>query len=566
MEKFKMQIAEQLAPNMSKTPAEVRAMMEVPPNPAWGDIAIPCFPLAKVMRKAPQAIAVELAEKIGEHAAIEKVHAAGGYLNITLNGAQVAMDVVTSLLEKGLCFGQGRGGEGKTVVIDFSSPNIAKPFGIGHLRTTVIGNSLSRIYKELGYNVERVNHLGDWGTQFGKLIVAYQMFANNDPLTEDPIGTLYRIYVEFHRVADEQPHLEEEARQWFKRLEQGDVEAKRYWQLFIDVSLKEYERVYKLLEIEFDHFLGESFYEPLLNSAIREIEERGLATLSEGALIVDLEAHGMPPCLLRKSDGATLYATRDIAAALYRERTYKPELLLYVVGQEQILHFRQLKQVLQLMEEPAGEKLVHIPFGMIKLAEGRMSTRRGKVIFLEDVLQKSIDLARGIIEEKSPELENREDVARDVGVGAILFGDLKNGRIKDVTFDWEEILNFDGETGPYLQYTHARACSVLRKAGDDTVLGIRDESVLLDEHTLPFVKLLGDFPQVIERAAAGFEPSVLARYLLDVAQGFNRFYHHCRILGTEEDVMHTRLCVVKCTQLVLSRGLYLLGMAAPERM
>jgi arginyl-tRNA synthetase len=568
MEKFKMQIAEHLASHLSKSPAEVRAMMEVPPNPAWGDIAIPCFPLAKVLRKAPQAIALELADKTALLPLVEKTEAAGGYLNLTLKGIEVARDVVTSILEKGAGYGQSSVGEGRAVVIDFSAPNIAKPFGIGHLRSTVIGHSISRLYRELGYRVERVNHLGDWGTQFGKLIVAYRMFGNNDPLTEDPIATLYRLYVQFHTVAEEQPELalEDEAREWFRKLEQGDEEAKAYWQRFIDVSLNDYERIYSLLDVEFDHWLGESYYEPLLEPTIKEVEDKGLAQVSEGALIVDLEEHGMAPCLLRKSDGATLYATRDIAAALYRDRTHQPDLLLYVVGQEQILHFRQLKKVLQLMGEPAGDKLVHVPFGLYKLAEGRMSTRRGKTIFLEDVLQKSIDMVREIIKEKNPELENRDEIARQVGVGAIIFGDLKNGRIKDVIFDWEDILNFDGETGPYVQYTHARACSVLRKAGQEGNWAPQDDNTLLEEHTLPFIKLLGEFPLVIERAAAGFEPSVLSRYVLDVAQGFNRFYHNCRILGTEPGIMQTRLSIVKCAQEILARGLYLLGISAPERM
>ncbi|HSL93279.1 MAG TPA: arginine--tRNA ligase, partial [Bacillota bacterium] len=451
MEKFKVQLAMALADELKKPVAEVREMMETPPNPAWGDIAIPCFPLAKALRKAPQTIAVDLAQILSGNEVVEKAEAAGGYVNVTLRGEAVARDILSQLIASDMGYGEVKPGDRKTVVIDFSSPNIAKPFGIGHLRTTVIGHSIARLYSELGYRVERVNHLGDWGTQFGKLIVAYKMFANNDPLTEDPISTLYRIYVEFHSVADDKPELEEEARLWFRKLEQGDAEARRYWQWFIDVSMREYQRVYDLLGIDFDHFLGESFYEPMLESAVAEIEAKGLARLSDGALIVELEEYGMPPCLLRKSDGATLYATRDIAAALYRDRTYDPELLLYVVGQEQILHFRQLKQVLQLMGEPAGDKLVHVPFGMFKLRDGRMSTRRGKMIFLEDVLAKSIELAAGVIAEKNPELAGSEEIARQVGVGAVVFGDLKNGRIKDVVFDWEEILNFDGETGPYVQ-------------------------------------------------------------------------------------------------------------------
>ncbi len=566
MEKFKLQLAAVLAATLDKTASEMREMMETPPNPAWGDIAIPCFPLAKTLRKAPHAIAADLAALLATQPAVEKAEVTGGYVNITLRGETVARDIISTLLAGDMGYGEVGPGAGKTVVIDFSSPNIAKPFGIGHLRTTVIGHSLSRLYRELGYRVERVNHLGDWGTQFGKLIVAYKLFGNEDPLTDDPISTLYRIYVEFHAVADEKPELEVEARQWFKKLEQGDQEARRYWQWFIDVSLREYQRVYDLLGIDFDHFLGESFYEPMLDATVAEVVAKGLARVSDGALIVDLEQFGMPPCLLRKSDGATLYATRDIAAALYRDRTYEPELLIYVVGQEQILHFRQLKQVLQLMGEPAGDKLVHVPFGLFKLREGRMSTRRGRMIFLEDVLSKSIELASGVIAEKNPELAGSDEIARQVGVGAVVFGDLKNGRIKDVVFDWEEILNFDGETGPYVQYTHARVCSLLRRAGSETTPELSSAETLTEEHGLPLVKLLGDFSQVVERSARTFEPSLLSRYLLDVAQSFNRYYHHHRILVDDAAVMATRLAVVKAVQFVLSRGLYLLGIAAPDRM
>lgn len=565
MEKFKLQAAERLAPLMHKTPQEVRELMEVPPNPAWGDVAIPCFPLAKVLRKAPPVIAAELAQQADLAGLASKVEAMGGYLNVTFDSTLVAKDIVSGIISAGAEAAYTLPGKDKSLVIDFSSPNIAKPFGIGHLRTTVIGNSLARIFRELGYNVVRVNHLGDWGTQFGKLIVAYQLFANGDPLAEDPIGTLYRIYVEFHKAAEEKPELEEQARAWFKRLEDGDAEAKRYWNLFVEVSLKDYKRVYDLLDIEFDAYMGESFYESLLNPTVKEIEDKGLTQISDGAVIVDLEPYGMPPCLLRKSDGSTLYATRDLAAALYRERTYKPEQIVYVVGQEQTLHFRQVKQVLELMQEPAGEKLMHVAFGLFRFPEGRMSTRRGKTIFLEDVLNKSIEMAAEIINQKNPELDDRDQVAQQVGVGAIVFGDLKNGRIKDVAFDWEEMLNFDGETGPYVQYTNARACSVLRKA-DSTTIALVSEDALTDEFALPLIKRLGDFPQVIERAAQQYEPSVLSRYVLDVAQDFNRFYHNCRIIGQEADVMSSRLAVVKATQQILARGMYLLGIAAPEKM
>ncbi|MBT9153527.1 MAG: Arginine--tRNA ligase [Firmicutes bacterium] len=564
MEKFRQEIAKKIAPFLNMSSEAARALMEVPPNPAWGDIAIPCFSLAKTLRKAPQAIALDLAKAADFGGLASRVEAMGGYLNITLEKTAVARYIAQGILHDGASFGFTNKGAGKTVVIDFSSPNIAKPFGIGHLRTTVIGHSLSRIYSELGYRVVRVNHLGDWGTQFGKLIVAYKLLAKDDELTSDPIGTLFRIYVEFHRRAESSPELLEEARVWFRRLEEGDEEARSLWQRFVEVSLKEYQRVYDLLGVEFDYWLGESYYEPLLASTVAAIEGQDLTTVSDGAVIVDLADYGMPPCLLRKTDGATLYATRDIAAALYRDKKHHPELMLYVVGQEQTLHFKQVKQVLTLMRTPAGEKLVHVPFGLFKFPEGKMSTRRGNVIFLEDVLARAVDLALEVIHAKNPELENKRDIAQHVGVGAVVFGDLKHGRIKDVLFDWDEMLNFDGETGPYVQYTHARACSILRKAAVDPALS--DEAALTDEYALPLIKLLGEFPQIIARSASEYEPSVVARYVLDVASLFNRYYHNVRILGGEKDAAATRLAVVLATQRILARGLYLLGLTAVDKM
>ncbi|MBT9134143.1 MAG: Arginine--tRNA ligase [Firmicutes bacterium] len=564
MEKFRQEIAKKIAPFLNMSSEAARALMEVPPNPAWGDIAIPCFSLAKTLRKAPQAIALDLAKAADFGGLASRVEAMGGYLNITLEKTAVARYIAQGILHDGASFGFTNKGAGKTVVIDFSSPNIAKPFGIGHLRTTVIGHSLSRIYSELGYRVVRVNHLGDWGTQFGKLIVAYKLLAKDDELTADPIGTLFRIYVEFHRRAESSPELLEEARVWFRRLEEGDEEARSLWQRFVEVSLKEYQRVYDLLGVEFDYWLGESYYEPLLASTVAAIEGQDLTTVSDGAVIVDLADYGMPPCLLRKTDGATLYATRDIAAALYRDKKHHPELMLYVVGQEQTLHFKQVKQVLTLMRTPAGEKLVHVPFGLFKFPEGKMSTRRGNVIFLEDVLARAVDLALEVIHAKNPELENKRDIAQHVGVGAVVFGDLKHGRIKDVLFDWDEMLNFDGETGPYVQYTHARACSILRKAAVDPALS--DEAALTEEYALPLIKLLGEFPQIIARSACEYEPSVVARYVLDVASLFNRYYHNVRILGGEKDAAATRLAVVLATQRILARGLYLLGLTAVDKM
>lgn len=565
MEQFRQQLAARLAPYMEKPAEEVRSMMETPPNPAWGDVAIPCFTLAKVKRQAPAKIAAALAGEIDLLGLADKVEAVGGYLNITFDSSLVAREIISGLTREGVDYGNAKIGQDKKVVIDFSSPNIAKPFGIGHLRTTVIGHSLSRIYAELGYDVVRVNHIGDWGTQFGKLIVAYTLYGEGDSLVQDGVEKLFRLYVKFHQEAEANFALEVEAREWFRRLEGGDPVARRYWELFKEVSLEEFKRVYQVLGIEFDYILGESFYEPYLAPTIQEIADKGLAVLSDGALIVDLESFGMPPCLLKKSDGATLYATRDLAAALYRDRLYHPELLLYVVGQEQTLVFRQLAAVLKLMGEPAGDKVEHVSFGLFKFPEGRMSTRRGNIIFLEDVLQRSIEMAAAIIEAKNPELQDKAEIARQVGVGAIVFGDLRHGRIKDVTFDWDEILNFDGETGPYLQYTHARASAVLRKAEGSTG-GELSDFALTDEYALPLIKLLGEFAPTVAKAAAFFEPSVVARYVLDLAQEFNRFYHNCRIIGSDEKVEGTRLAIVLATKTILARGLYLLGLTAVERM
>jgi len=565
MEKFRQIVALKLAPHLDLPVHTVRAMMESPPNSNWGDVAIPCFALAKQRRQSPASIAAKLASEVDLSALASKVEAMGGYLNITFLSHRVAEEIMAGLQNEGFLYGNTLLGQGKNIVIDFSSPNIAKPFGIGHLRTTVIGHSLSRIFTELGYSVVRVNHLGDWGTQFGKLIVAYELYGEGDPLEENAVDKLFRLYVKFHQEAAQNPALESQAREYFRRLEAGDPAIRKYWELFKTVSLVEFKRVYELLDITFDHLLGESFYEPLLAPTVAQIEAQGLATLSDGALIVDLEAQGLPPMLLKKSDGATLYATRDLAAALYRQRTHEPHLLLYVVGQEQTLVFKQLAAVLKLMGEAAGDKVVHVSFGLFKFPEGRMSTRRGNIVFLEDVLNKSIELALAVIEHKNPALEGKEEIAEKVGVGAIIFSDLKHGRIKDVTFDWEEMLNFDGETGPYLQYTHARACAVLRKAAE--VPGVEaDIAALTDEYALPLIKLLGEFAPIVAKAALEFEPSVVARYVLDLAQAFNRFYHHCRIIGSDDGVQNARLALVRATKVVLARGLYLLGLSAVERM
>lgn len=563
MRVLKEQIAEHLAPLLNWSTDKVVEALETPPDTKMGDLAFPCFPLARELRKAPPLIAKDLAEKLQLPQAVDRIESVGGYLNFFLRPTDVATLVLQGVSSQGDNYGESLIGQGKSVVIDFSSPNMAKPFGVGHLPTTVIGNSISLLHRAIGYNVVRINHLGDWGTQFGTMIVAYLNWGENDPLIEDPVQRLYQLYVRFHQEEDENPALRDEARAWFKRLEEGDPEATRLWQLFCDVSLANLKKVYNKLGIEFDYFTGESFFQDRLQETIERIKAAGVTEISDGALVVPL-GENLPPCILQKSDGATLYATRDLAAAFYRHEQYNPEEILYVVAMDQALHFQQIKLVLQKMGLPWAEAITHVPFGLVKLPEGKMSTRRGRMIVLDDVLQEAIKRVSDIISEKNPGLQNKEGVARQVGIGAVLFGPLKNSRIKDVIFDWNEILSFDGETAPYLQYTHARCRSLLRKAGIDALP--HDLGGLVDEHSQAVLKLISEFPEVVQKAARTYEPSTLSRYLLDLGQSFNRFYHHCRIIGEEAAVEQSRLALVAAVAHVLRKGLSLLGIEAPEQM
>jgi arginyl-tRNA synthetase len=454
---------------------------------------------------------------------------------------------------------------GKTVVVDYSSPNIAKPFGVGHLRSTVIGNALYRIYDHLGYRVMRINHLGDWGTQFGKLIVAFKRWGNEMDLTTHAIQTLYDLYVRFHTEVDTHPELDDEARDWFKRLEDGDPEARAIWQRFRDLSLREFARIYERLGISFDSQAGESFYEPYLDQTIERIRQAGLVSISDEALIVDLGPYKMPPCLLRKKDEATLYATRDLAAAMYRHETYGFLKMLYVVGADQRLHFQQVFKVLELMGFPWAKDCVHVDFGLIRFHDEKMGTRRGNIIFLEDVLDRAVELAEHIVHEKNPELPNKRQVAEAVGIGAVIFTDLSTRRVKDVNFEWEKVLTFEGETGPYVQYTHARACSVLRKA-DQALSAAVDYCHLTQDEAFDIVRLLADYPVVLQRAAENYEPFFVTDYLLTLSERFNKYYHNYRILTDDAAVREARLGLVKGVQIVLESGLTLLGIQAPEEM
>jgi arginyl-tRNA synthetase len=561
---FKQQIAQELGPLIGWNEARVVDALEIPPDNRLGDLAFPCFPLARELRKAPPAIAADLASRLARPSVVREVQAQGGYLNFYLDSAELASQVLQAVATAGKAFGNSEQGQGKTVVIDFSSPNIAKPFGVGHLPTTMIGNSLSRLYQALGYNVVRVNHLGDWGTQFGALIVAYLNWGENDPLLEDPVQKLYKLYVRFHKEEETQPELRDEARAWFKRLEDGDAEARRLWELFCSTSLRTLQQLYQRLGVEFDYYTGESFYVDMLPATIERVKAAGITEISDGALIVPL-GDDMPPCLLQKSDGATLYATRDLAALFYRHDHFQPERIIYVVAMDQSLHFQQLKLVLKRMGYEWSDDVVHIPFGLVRLPEGKMSTRRGQMVLFEDLLEEAKQRIDAIITEKNPNLADREQVAEQVAMGAIIFSNLKNSRIKDIIFDWNEMLNFDGETGPYLQYTHARCSSVLRKASQAGAIPL-DLSGVTNESAQGVLKLLSQFPEVVVRAAESYEPSAMSRYVLDLAQAFNRFYHNCRILGEESSVEQSRLALVQSVATVLSRGLQLLGLTAPARM
>lgn len=545
------------------TREELVQLVEIPPKTELGDFAFPCFRLAKVYRKAPQVIAQELKEKIGDADFLSRIEVQGGYLNFFVDKAKFARHIVESY-NAATNYGDSTEGNGQTICIDYSSPNVAKNFHVGHLRTTIIGNSLHKIYKKLGYNVVRINHLGDWGTQFGKLIVAYKKWGSKEAVERDGISELMSIYVKFHDEAEKDPSLNDEARAWFTKMEHGDEEALSIWRWFLDISLKEFMRVYDILGMEFDSYNGESFYNDKMAAVIKELKEKGLITVSDGAQIVDLEPYNMPPCLITKKDGSSLYATRDISAALYRQNTYHFTKCLYVTGLEQKLHFAQWFKVIELMGYDWYKGLVHIPYGLVSLKSGKISTRKGNVLYAEDILNESIQKIREIIAEKNPDLPDKETVAKQVGIGAIIFNDLYNQRIKDVIFDWDKLLNFDGETGPYVQYTYARAASVMRKVGD--IPTTYDYDVLTDEASMALLKEISRYPEVVKDASEKYEPFVIARYAVALAQAFNKFYHDCQINVEDDNVKYTRANVVNMTKSILKDALDLLGIACPEQM
>lgn len=566
MQDFKIAIANCLKEKIEDlTLEEIVALIEVPPNKEMGDYAFPCFKLAKVFRKAPNMIAADLAETIEAKGEISKVMPLGGYVNFFVNKSQLAESVIKDVLTKKENYGHSNLGQDKSVVIDFSSPNIAKPFHIGHIRTTVIGNALYKIYDSQGYNVIRVNHLGDYGTQFGKLIVAFKLWGNKEAVEANPIPELLKLYIQFHDEAEKKPEMEDEARAWFTKLENGDEEAKSLWQWFRDESLKEFARVYDLLDIEFDSYAGESFYSDKMDTVIEQIKEKGLLKQSQGTNIVDLEEYNMPPALITKNDGSTLYMTRDLAAAIYRKNTYDFEKCIYVVGSQQALHFQQLFKVLELMGFEWSKDLVHTPFGMVALEEGTMSTRKGRVVFLEDVLKQAIEKTKETVLSKNPNAKNVDEISKQVGVGAVVFQELSNSRIKDYTFSWERTLSFEGETGPYVQYTHARCCAVLRKANEEVTSDINYE-LLSDGDATEVLKVIGSFNKAIVSAMRRNEPHIVTRFVLDLAQAFNKFYHDNPIIVEDAEIRKARLALVAATRQTLENGLAILGMHAPERM
>ena len=566
MQDFKVAVATCLKEHIEElTLEEITALIEVPPNKDMGDFAFPCFKLAKVFRKAPNMIAAELSEKIEAKGVISNVTPLGGYINFFVNKSQLAETVIKDVLTKKEKYGHSNLGKDKTIVIDFSSPNIAKPFHIGHIRTTVIGNALYKIYDSQGYNTVRINHLGDYGTQFGKLIVAFKLWGNKEAVEANPIPELLKLYIQFHDEAERHPEMEDEARAWFTKLENGDKEAKELWQWFRDESLKEFARVYDLLDIEFDSYNGESFYSDKMDRVIDIIKDKGLLQESQGTNIVDLEEYNMPPALITKNDGSTLYMTRDLAAALYRKENYDFEKCIYVVGSQQSLHFQQLFKVLELVGFEWAKDMVHVPFGMVALEEGTMSTRKGRVVFLEDVLKQAIEKTKETMLAKNPNALNVDEIAKQVGVGAVVFQELSNSRIKDYTVSWSRTLSFEGETGPYVQYTHARCCAVLRKAEEEVTTDINYE-LLNDVDSAEVLKVIASFNKTILNAMRKNEPHIITRFVLDLAQAFNKFYHDNSILVEDAELRKARLALVCATRQALENGLKLLGMQAPERM
>ncbi|HHU17299.1 MAG: arginine--tRNA ligase [Anaerovoracaceae bacterium] len=550
---------------------EIRDMIEIPTDSKMGDYAFPCFKLAKLLRKAPPIIAQGIAEKLQGNEIFDKVESVNAYVNMFLSRNLFMKELVSGVAEQRDNYGSTNIGNGRKVIVEFSSPNIAKPFHIGHIRSTVIGNAIHKIYEFLGYDTIRINHLGDYGTQFGKMIVSYRHWGNEEDVIREPIKTLLGYYVKFHEEAEKNPALEDEARDVFTKLENGEAEEVKLWQWFRDESLKEFNRVYEMLGIEFDSYAGESFYSDRLDSVVNMLKDADLLRESEGAQIVDLEEHGMPPALITKKDGSSLYITRDIAAAVYRKEHYDFYKNLYVVASQQNLHFQQWIKIIELLGYDWAKDCVHIPFGLVSLEEGTMSTRQGRVVFLEDVLTRAVEQTKDIILEKNVNTDNLDVTAKQVGIGAVIFQELSNNRIKDYVFSWDKVLNFDGETGPYVQYTHARAASVLRNGGESVNQALAEsEQANMDYITgdtaYELAKLIYRFPEIVIEAGEKYEPSIVTRHIVDIAQVFNKFYHDEHILVQDEEEKKAKLLLVFAAKQTIQNGLQLLGIEAPERM
>ena len=545
---------------------DIEALMETPPDKTLGDFAFPCFKLARTLRKAPPMIAQDIASKIEKPDFVSEIKTVGAYINFFVDRSIFGKDTIEKAQREGEAYGSSTVGGGKTIVLDYSSINIAKPFHIGHLLTTVIGNSLYRIYEFMGYKSFGVNHLGDWGTQFGKLISAYKRWGDKEEIERDGIKGLLRIYVKFHKKAEEHPELEDEARAYFKDIEDGDEDALALFHWFKDLTLKDVGRVYDMLGVHFDSYNGESFYNDKMQPVIDELAEKGLLEESEGAMVVNLDKYELPPCLILKSNGTTLYATRDLAAAFYRKNTYDFDKCLYVVAYQQNLHFKQLFSVIELMGYDWAKDMVHVNFGMVSMQDGSMSTREGRVVFLEEVLNAAIEKTRAIIEEKNPGIKDKETVSRQIGVGAVIFSALYSGRIKDMVFDYDRVLNFDGETAPYVQYCHTRCRSVLAKAGDKYELVEPDWSVLSTDGAFEVVSHIADFGNTVAKACEKNEPSVISHYVVELAQLFNKYYYDYRIIDENENATAARLRLTKVTADVIKKALWLLGIETPAAM
>jgi len=561
---YKVKVAELIKAHVDLDIETIEKLIEIPPKPEMGDYAFPCFQLSKVMRKAPNMIAEELKNSMCTDG-FERIENLGPYLNFFVDKGVFAENTIKKILEDGDSYGSSNIGEGKTVCVEYSSPNIAKPFHVGHLFTTAIGNALYKMFEKEGYNTVGLNHLGDWGTQFGKLISAYNRWVDEKALEKNPIDELLRIYVKFHEEAEKDPALDDEARLNFKKLENGDEEATALWTRFRDLSLKEFERVYNILGVQFDSLAGEAFYNDKMDVVVNELKEKKLLVESNGAQVVMLDDYNMPPCIVLKGDGASIYATRDLAAAMYRKKTYDFHKCVYVVGSPQALHFKQVFKVLELAGHEWSKDCVHVGFGLVKFADRKLSTRNGSIVLLDDLLREAIEKTMEVINEKNPDLENKEEVAKKIGVGAVIFTYLKNSREKDIVFDWKEILSFDGETGPYVQYSYARGNSILNKGNECT--GTPDYSKLSSKEEFELIKSIANFNSAINLSLDKLEPSILTRYVIEVAKGFNKFYNAHSVLNLEdEDLKATRLNLVKVSLQVIKNGLELLGIDVVEKM